>query len=279
MALVTMTCFDTEKNKRSKFTQRTLESLERTVDWHRHRLVVVDNRSCAETKEILNRFVGGSEATRKLRATFVGADPYNTCQVITLPENIGTARGLNKAWQLRRPGECVLKVDNDVEIHEQGWLDRLEECIARDPKIGIIGLKRKDLDENPWSPPGNWEHSDLHMLPHQKGQTWLVVEKVQHVMGTCCLFNSALLDKVGYLVQPGVYGLDDSLMAFRCKAAGFYSCFYPHYHIDHIDPGGDAYTEEKRKYAGERMAIYDRVRREITQGIRSYYFGSDEDLT
>jgi predicted RecA/RadA family phage recombinase len=62
-------------------------------------------------------------------------------------------------------------------------------------------LKRKDCWEHP-------EHeqpdlrSTLFMLPHQSGERWIVGERVFHVMGTCQMYNSAFLDKIGYLYQP-----------------------------------------------------------------------------
>jgi GT2 family glycosyltransferase len=286
MALISMCCYDTEENGRSKFTHRTLRSLSSTVNFDRHRLIVVDNGSCEETKRILeDRSICGM--------------PFD---VITLPENVGTARGLNKAWQLRKSGEHVLKIDNDVEIRQSGWLDTLEECLHRDTgihywitvdgvfrvrlkplsadlpiRMGIVGLKRRDLDEWPLVDSG-WAKSCLQPLPREKGQKWLAVEVVNHVIGTCQLYNSALLDKVGYLAQFGKYAFDDALMSFRARAAGFYSCFWPWTDIFHIDPGGDAYTEEKRRYAGERMAMYTKLKDEYATGKRSYYHGPDEDL-
>ncbi len=259
MALIAAALFDPFNESRHDLLQGFLASL---ITVHpRHRLYLIDNGISIESRSVVNGFRYG-----------------RPCELIGDGTNIGTARAINKAWQLRNPGEHCLKVDSDVVFHEPGWLDKLEECIERDPRIGIIGLKRKDLDESPFARPGTWQHSQLKMLPHRKGLPWLIVERVNHVMGTCQLYNSALLDKIGYLVQMGTYGLDDSFAAVRCELAGFYSCFYPHYQIDHPDAGNDKYTQWKRDYAGERMARYQQIVDEYKRGFRNIFSGPDEDL-
>jgi len=254
MALIAMAVWDTEENGRTAYTARTLECLRDTVDLSRHIVIVVDNGSCDSTKELLARYE--SEGRVKL---------------ITLPENIGTARAVNKAWEFRNEGEHCVKMDNDVVIHQKDWADQLESAIARDPNIGIIGLKRKDCWENP-------EHTEpfyrstLHMLPHVAGESWVVVEKVRHVMGTCQMFNSALLDKIGYLYQPRLYGFDDCLAATRCEVAGFYNCFLPHIDIDHIDTGENAgYQGWKHRHSGEDMAAFHAIRSAYQSGQRPVY--------
>ena len=92
------------------------------------------------------------------------------------------------------------------------------------------------------------------------------------------MYSSALLDKIGYLVQLGVYGLDDGIAAVRAHKAGFWSCFLPHVGIAHIDPGGTDYTTWKENYAGARIARFKQIEKEILSGERSYVFGPDENL-
>ncbi len=200
--------------------------------------------------------------------------PNSLDSVIWLPENIGTARAVNKGWKHRQPGEMCIKMDDDVVIHRAGWVDEMEEALQRDPKIGIIGLKRKDLWETPWHPDPT-QRSAVMMLPHQAGQKWIIVEDVNHVMGTCQAYSPALLEKIGYLYQPRLYGFDDSLAAIRCKVAGFRSCFLHGYEIDHIDPGGDAYTQEKRDLAGQDSAEFHRIKAGYLNGTIGIYYDAD----
>jgi GT2 family glycosyltransferase len=253
MALIAMAVWDTEQNGRTEYTHETLRSLGKTVDLSRHRVIVVDNGSCGATKQLLARYESEGRIT-----------------LITLPENIGTARAVNKAWQLRNAGEHCVKMDNDVVIHANGWADQLETAIQRDPNIGIIGLKRKDCWENP-NHPEPFYRSELAMLPHIAGEPWMIIEKVRHVMGTCQMFNSALLDKIGYLYQPRLYGFDDCLAATRSEVAGFYNAFMPHIEIDHIDTGEGEYKGWKDKVAGEDMVAFNQLTQDYRNGKRPIF--------
>lgn len=237
MALISMCVNDTTENKRTEYTMKTLSCLVDTVNCYSHKIIVVDNNSCVETKKYLKEF---------------REHVHSGLEIVTLAGNLGTAEGINKAWQHRKPGEHCIKIDNDVVIHKSGWVEEMQECIRLSPKIGIIGLKRKDCWETPWHP-DPFYRSELAMLHHLSGEPWRIVEKVNHVMGTCQMYNSALLDKMGYLYQPGLYGFDDALAAVRCKVGGFYSCFLPHINIDHIDTGETAYQGWKEKHSGELM--------------------------
>ena len=91
-------------------------------------------------------------------------------------------------------------------------------------------------------------------------------------MGTCQAYSPALLDKIGYLYQPRLYGFDDALAAVRCKVAGMWSIFLPHIEIDHIDPGDTEYQGWKEKHAGEDMKTYNSLASEYFSGARSIYY-------
>jgi GT2 family glycosyltransferase len=249
MALIAMCCYDTEENGRSKYTKATLEMLFDTVDFDKHRLIIVDNDSCEETKHIISEFLTCTNSN---------------VEAIELDENIGTARAINKAWALRKKGEHLIKMDNDCLVNYSGWVDEMEEVIARDPSIGILGLKRKDLLENPW----RTDHfkSTLRMLPHVNGQPWIIVEDVEHVIGTCQMYNHRLIDKIGGLMQPGVYGFDDTLAAVRCKLAGFKNSFLPHIDIEHIDYKETPYWQEKKDLAMRDMPEFNQMKADLISG-------------
>lgn len=255
MGMIAMAVYDTEENGRVKFTAKTLESLEDTVDLNKHRIIIVDNNSCQETKEML-AFFGKKD----------------NVEIITLPENIGTAKAINLAWKRRRPQEHLIKMDNDVVFHQENWVDLLEEAIGRDPEIiGQAALKRKDLAEHPGSENG-WYKSELVMLPHKPGEKWIIGERVLHCMGTCVMHNYRLIDKVGGLHQMGgVYGFDDSLMSLRSRLAGFQNMFIHGVEIDHIDAGDNPYSQEKKDYAEKMMASFGQARDDYQNGKRSLY--------
>lgn len=251
MALIIMVAFDTEENGRSEYTLKTLDSLTKTVDWNKHRLIVVDNGSCQATKDILEDY-----------KEWRGFHYFPT--IITLSENVGTARGINFGLQQRLPGEACVKLDNDVVINSSGWVDEMEEVLRRDPTIGIVGLKRKDVDFN----------GTYIALPHQPGERWVTVEGGGQIMGTCTMFNSALIDKIGYSWQPMTYGLEDTLTDLRSQLAGFWNCYLPHIDIDHLDRGDNPYTQEKHEIARQSWPEYMKYHEGYKNGtIPLYYDG------
>jgi len=258
--LLTMAAWDTKENKRTDMTRRTLESLSATVDWNKHRLIVSDNGSCQETRDMYMRMRHGMPFT-----------------VIQNDENLGTARAVNRGWSYRKPGEHVLKMDNDCVIHHKDWADEIEEVFERDPTIGICGLKRKDLEERPDHQAPHYQ-SILRMLQHQSGQRWIVVEECLHILGTCQAYSSQLFEKIGYLYQSDwKYGFDDSLASMRARVAGFKVVFLPHIHIDHIDPGCTEYARQKQDDAGKVMGRYSEIITEYRTGKRSPFYDGGED--
>jgi GT2 family glycosyltransferase len=248
MALIAMAVHDTVENQRSKYTKRTIESLFDTVDFNIHRLIIIDNNSCKETKKIISELL-----------KYV----YKNIHVITNTENVGTAKAINQAWAYRKPNEVVIKMDNDVVINNYGWVEEMELAMKLGG-YGILGLKRKDLMQSP-NASNHWK-TELKMLPHEKGDNWVVVEESADIMGTVQMFHPELINKMGGLMQAGVYGFDDTLACIRAILLGYKLAFLPHIDIDHIDVGGDAYTEWKRKYAGEKMEEFYKIKDGLING-------------
>ncbi len=257
MMLIAMAVYDTPENKRTWMTEATLESLANMVNWSKHRLIVVDNASCQETQDVYEQY---------------GFFPF--FELIRNDANVGTAKAINQAWRHREPGEHCVKMDNDVVVHQLSWPHQMELVFARDAEIGIVGLKRRDVDASPYNVE---EPSTIRMLPHKRGQSWIIVEEVKHVMGTCQAYSSLLLDKIGYLNQPGVYGFDDSLASIRAHMAGFKCVYLPAIGLDHIDPGGDAYCQWKRDEAGRRFPEFNTQVALYEMGAADIYYDGGFD--
>lgn len=249
--LLAMAVNNTPENKRFDNTRRTIQGLIDSNIHVNHECTIINNGTCPETYRYL----------LSLPKQF---------QVIYNPENIGTARGINLAWKQRKPGQHAIKIDDDIIIHSSDWIEQMVEAIEREPRIGIIGLKRKDCTETPYNPNPDLL-SDLEMLPHETGQKWIIVERAKHIIGTCQMYNSALLDKIGYLYQPSLYGFDDVIASYRSHIALFWNVFLPHIEIDHIDEGANDYVHWKVK---DSEKVWDQVNKEVGEmiaGTRSIY--------
>lgn len=253
MALIGMAIYSTEENKKDNCLEKTMAALSRTVDFKKHRLIVSINAATERTTAILRWY-----------APIIQHTIHND-------SNIGTAKAINKAWVLRKKGENAIKMDDDIITTYVGWVDELEAAIERDPLIGQCGLKRKDCWEYPGHEHADWK-SELIMLPHIGGESWIIVEKVKHVIGSCVMHSAALLEKIGGMYQLSEYGYDDVIASHRTHLAGFYSCFLSHVPIDHIDDGQTPYQAWKEKHAGEQSQAMISFVREMYNGTKPIYY-------
>jgi GT2 family glycosyltransferase len=252
--LIGMAVYSTETNGKDECLLTTLQSLFETVGIH-HNVVLSVNSMTEKTMRIIAKYEQMGVISRVI---------YNEA-------NIGTAEAINKVWKGRKPGQHCIKMDDDVKIYTPGWVELMIEAIKRDPTIGIIGLKRKDCCESPENPDHNYRSKYLN-VPHVPGEKWIVVEQCKHIIGTCQMYNSALLDKIGYLYQPSLYGYDDVLASYRSELAGFKNVFLPQIEIDHVDEGKTEYQGWKERHAGEQTQNVIKIVDEYINGTRLIYY-------
>lgn len=248
-----MVVYSTDENKKDYCLRKTLIHLGRTVDFSKHRMMVSINGVTNDTLEILDSF-----------NCMISAQILNHT-------NLGTAEALNKVIKERKPGESVVKIDDDIVIKQQGWADIMQEAIDIDPTIGVIGLKRKDCIQSPDSENPAFK-SELVLLPHIPSHRWITVEKSYDIMGSCTMFNSLLIDKIGYSRQPGTYGFEDNLYCHRSRLAGFYNCFLNSIEIDHIDEGKTPFQKWKEQHSSELFPEYHRLVHAMINGEESIYY-------
>lgn len=255
--LIALPINDTLDNKRTPLTDRVLHRLMEIVR-DTDRVIVSDNVSCLATRRVY------IELKRK----------YPNFSVIYNDTNLGIAAAVNKAWKQAVPGEIVVKMDNDCLINSSDWAPLIDYVFSKEPKIGILGVKRHDLAERPDASEPHYR-TRLRYIAHKPGERWVVVEEANHVMGTCYAFNPKMLPKFGYLMQPDtVYGFDDAIAAARAHALGFSVCFLPQIDVDHLDVEGNAkYTKWKSEQAAQGMAKFFQIKNAIADGSMSPYYG------
>lgn len=250
-ALIAMAVYSTAENKKDECLDKTLQSLKDSVDFTKHRLMLSVNAYTPITQLIFRKY----------------KDIIS--QVIYNDKNLGTAEAINLIWKQRTEGEHCIKMDDDVVINDcTGWIDLMESIVEADKTIGQIGLKRKDLWENP-NHENPFYRSELLDIETDLGT--FTIEKCNHIMGTCVLHSSDLLDSVGYLYQPSLYGFDDALMSLRSRLSGFKNVFIPHIDIDHIDEGATPYQKWKEEHSGQQWDMYHKAVADYSNGENVYY--------
>ena len=135
-AIIAMAVHDTIENGRTDLTSETIYNLNRTGITSNYDVYCIDNGSCDATKRVLKYHSQSGHI-----------------KLITNEINIGTAEAVNKAWKYRKPYQHAVKMDNDVVIHSSTWMEEMIEAIEREPKIGIVGLKRRIVGNDPTTPP------------------------------------------------------------------------------------------------------------------------------
>ena len=233
--MIAQCAYCTKDNGKLKYLKLTHESLLDTVNMDKNRLFITNNSQFPEAIKYLNAFEG----------------KHKNIQVRHLLGNVGTAEGINISMFLRKPGEMVCKVDDDLTWDTPGWFDMMEAQIRKNPKIGILGLKRDDVY-------GELIEDGELLWNHD-------------IFGTCTMFNPAMLDKVGSMIQFSHYGFDDSIFSVRSEAAGFRNAFMKDLRIVNLDEGGTEYTEWKKREAGIYLSEASMYMDKIKKGEISYF--------
>jgi GT2 family glycosyltransferase len=257
MIVIVMPIFDTVENKRSEYTQKSVHSLLDTINHETTKIVLVDNNSCAKTRRFLN-----------------SCEIYEGINVVHNGSNIGTAEAVNVGIKNHSDkGDYIIKIDNDIVVYDYGWADKMKQCFDYSELLGVLGLKRKDL---PNQPDSTDYPTRLRFLFHYQMQPWIVVEECSDIIGSCTMFSPKLLEKIGYMYQPGLYGFDDNLMCLRSLMSGFYNAFYPSVEIEHLDDGKNPFTTWKKNYADQYWDKFEQVQAEFKNGTRPLYYNPFE---
>ena len=196
-------------------------------------------------------------------------------------ENLGTAKAINSIWEQRTPTQHCMKIDSDVLWPEVGWYSRMREVFDYTDNVGIVALRRDDIWERTDHPDPFYRTRIMEIV--RKDGTIFKIEISNHTLGTTWLVRSSLLNSIGALKQPGLYGFDDSLYCLRAKIKDFASVFVlgvPIIHNDKGEAAGDKnakYTRWKLDSAGVAMAGFEQLRDAYQSGERDPYetFGTE----
>lgn len=248
-----MAVFSTLENQKDVYLMQTLKSLRESVDFSKHRLILSINGYTHETQLIIKEF----------------DDIIEKC--IYNPTNLGTAEAINLAWKERHENQHCIKIDDDVYIYKEGWIELMENIARNNKHIGQIGLKRPDLLESPTNPNPAYR-SEMIEVPLDTGH--IVVERCNHIIGTCVMHTNELLNKIGYMWQPGIYGFDDSFTSLRSTLSGFLNVFISRddYKISHLDTGHTDFTKWKIDEASRQWEAYREAHEAFTNGNKDIYY-------
>ncbi len=147
---------------------------------------------------------GSDDGTREYLLQLADAHPH--MRVRLLRRNMGVAVASNLAWDDAAGADCFVKLDNDVEILDPLWLERLMRLLAENPGLGPAGYQLC-----PWHTGSPLALAD--------GAAALAVPCCN---GACACIPAALHERLGFWNEAyGRYGYEDLEYSWRALRAGY----------------------------------------------------------
>ncbi len=167
------------------------------------RVVAVDNASTDGTREFLRSVEG--------------------ITVIENEENLGFVKGNNAG--IRATDTDVVLLNNDTEMIQGDWLERMQAVAYSARDIGVVGCRLVNAE-------GNLVHAGTYMpVPSYWGQEYPGDEKdigqyttdaeAEAVIFACAYIKREVLDKVGALDEDYFSYFEDTDYCMKARAAGY----------------------------------------------------------
>jgi predicted O-linked N-acetylglucosamine transferase (SPINDLY family)/SAM-dependent methyltransferase len=158
-------------------------------------LTVVDNGSSDGTAEYLQQLYREGTITH----------------LILLRNNIGVAKGANLAWLQEPDADYFLKLDNDIIIQKDGWLESMAQAIDRLPELGIIGYNFEPI---------SYKSRVMRGVPvrikergNVGGACFLIPKRTQRLLGKWCeAYARYGFEDVDYCARVSLSGLLNGYM-------------------------------------------------------------------
>lgn len=187
-----------------KLLKKCLSSLKKNTLYKNYKVFFIDDSGTGKIGKIVKKNFSWVDVRIKEKNT--GFSSSN---------NIGIKRALKKSFQY------IMLLNDDTEIIQKNWLDKMVEIGNSEDKIGILGCKVLNPDNTLQWP--SW-------IKNQENE----IQEVPQIIGCCLMFKKKVSDKIGLLDEKfdPVYG-EESDFCFRAKKAGFNIIYVPNAKIIH----------------------------------------------
>lgn len=189
-----------------KYTKSCLESLHRATDRTNVDVIVVDN--------------GSNDGTVEYLKSLTWITPlFNS-------ENLGFTRGNNTALKLIDQHRDVILLNNDTEVHDPLWVEKLQQSAYRDEKIGIVGCRIRRATGDMFQHAGTYM-PDFTYWGQQIGGGEKDINQynqdhdVEGVVFACVYIKRTVINSIGYLDEDYFSYFEDTDYCLKAKVAGF----------------------------------------------------------
>jgi hypothetical protein len=220
-------------------------------------IVIVTYNSRSYIAECLDPLVGNPEleifvvdnASLDGTANYL-ADRYPGLDLIASEKNLGFSGGNNLAF-----GKCtadyVLLLNPDAFVKDVEVIWRLQEALAADPKVAVVGPQLVNVDGTHQVGDGGWKTGLASIAGHAFWLHRLIpaipsiyvthpqflkkdAVNIDWICGACMMVRRSVLNEIG--------GLDESIFMYgedvewgeRARAAGYKACYLPRLKVLHV---------------------------------------------
>ncbi len=147
---------------------------------------------------------GSTDGTPQYLTALAEAHPHMRLRL--LKRNMGVAVASNLAWDDASTADYFVKLDNDVEIRDPRWLERLTGMLAADGRLGMAGYR---------------------LCPWHEGEPLRLADDTPALSVVCCngactCIPRAVHEKLGFWNEGyGRYGYEDLEYGWRARQAGY----------------------------------------------------------
>lgn len=188
-----------------EYTKCCLETLRRNTSATNMDVVVADNGSTDGTLEYLRSL--------------------NWITLVENGANLGFAKGNNEALRAIPSDRDIVLLNNDTEVHQADWLDRMQATAYGRPDIGLVGCRLRRQS-------GILQHAGAYIpLETYWGQQIGAGEKdvnqfnadrdVDSVVFACVYVKREVLNRVGLLNEQFFSYFEDTDYCLRAREAGY----------------------------------------------------------
>lgn len=189
-----------------EYTKPCLDSVLKNTDTSRVEVIVADNGSTDGTVEYLGKIAG-------ISTIFNGS-------------NLGFVRGNNAALHLIDADRDVILLNNDTEIDDPDWIERLQATAYSDGNVGVVGCRIRRLDGDDFQHAGTYI-PDRSYWGQQLGSgekdinQYAFDREVEGVVFACVYIRREVMDAVGFLDEDFFSYYEDTDYCLKARAAGF----------------------------------------------------------
>ncbi|AMD90938.1 glycosyltransferase family 2 protein [Desulfovibrio fairfieldensis] len=149
---------------------------------------------------------GSEDGSREYLQSLAAAHAHIRLKLLS--RNMGVSVAANLAWDDAANDDFYIKLDNDVEILDPLWLERLTRLLAQNPQVGMAAYRLCD-----------WHEPSRQPLVLRDGGE---AELTTVCGGGCVCIPRAVYERLGFWNEGyGRYGHEDQDYSWRARKAGY----------------------------------------------------------